>query len=501
MKKKLDIDWSMIYIPITAVVVISIIFMIYPASSKEYLKNIRMFLSNNFESYYIVIALAFVICTLYLAFSKYGKIKLGKESTTPEYSNIKWGMMIFTSTMSADIIFYSLCEWIMYSQESYMNHIPGGLQKWGLTYSLFHWGPMAWGFYIILSVCFGYMLHVSNRERQRFSEACRPLLGKYTDGIAGKIIDLFAIFALIAGTATTFSMSMPLLSAAINQVTGIPNNKILSVMILLLVALIYTIVAFIGMKGLAKLANISVVLFLTLLMYVFVFSGEQRFIIENGISSIGNLVNNFVNISTDTDPLRKYTFIQNWTVYYWSYWMVWCVATPFFIGKISKGRTIKNVILGGYSWGLAGTYLSFIIMSGYGLNRQFTGKNDFIKMLENGNDYASIIISIFKTIPLSNIGLLLLVLAMVGLYSTVFDSITMVFSAYSYKNLALDQEPDKKIRVFWAIVFIILPIALILTGNSVYNLQSVSIIAALPIGMIMMMIVGSFLKEIKNNHK
>ena len=144
MKKKLDIDWSMIYIPITAVVAISIIFMIYPASSKEYLKNIRMFLSNNFESYYIVIALAFVICTLYLAFSKYGKIKLGKESTTPEYSNIKWGMMIFTSTMSADIIFYSLCEWIMYSQESYMNHIPGGLQKWGLTYSLFHWGPMAW---------------------------------------------------------------------------------------------------------------------------------------------------------------------------------------------------------------------------------------------------------------------------------------------------------------------------------------------------------------------
>ncbi|HIS18274.1 MAG TPA: BCCT family transporter, partial [Candidatus Coprovivens excrementavium] len=302
-------------------------------------------------------------------------------------------------------------------------------------------------------------------------------------------------------TATTFSMSMPLLSAAVNKVTGIPNNKILSVMILLLVALIYTIVAFIGMKGLAKLANISVVLFLTLLIYVFLFSGEQRFIIENGISSIGNLVNNFVSISTDTDPLRKYTFIQNWTVYYWSYWMVWCVATPFFIGKISKGRTIKNVILGGYSWGLAGTYLSFIIMSGYGLSRQFTGKNDFIKMLENGNDYASIIISIFKTIPLSNIGLLLLVLAMVGLYSTVFDSITMVFSAYSYKNLARDQEPDKKIRVFWAIVFIILPIALISTGNSVYNLQSVSIIAAFPIGMIMIMIVGSFLKEIKNNHK
>ena len=125
-------------------------------------------------------------------------------------------------------------------------------------------------------------------------------------------------------------------------------------------------------------------LFLTLLIYVFIFSGEQRFIIENGISSIGNLVNNFVRISTDTDPLRNNTFIQNWTVYYWSYWMVWCVATPFFIGKISKGRTIKNVILGGYSWGLAGTYLSFIIMSGYGLNRQFTGKIILLKCWRMG---------------------------------------------------------------------------------------------------------------------
>ena len=144
MKKKLDIDWSMIYIPITAVIVISIIFMIYPASSKEHLKNIRMFLSNNFESYYIVIALAFVICTLYLAFSKYGKIKLGKESTTPEYSNIKWGMMIFTSTMSADIIFYSLCEWIMYSQESYMNHT-WWFTKMGIDVLLISLGPDGMG--------------------------------------------------------------------------------------------------------------------------------------------------------------------------------------------------------------------------------------------------------------------------------------------------------------------------------------------------------------------
>ena len=105
-------------------------------------------------------------------------------------------MMIFTSTMAADILFYSLCEWALYANEPYIEEL-GGIQKWASTYPLFHWGPIVWSLYIVLAVAFGFMLHVRGRNRQKFSEACRPLFRDKVDGIWGKIIDLVAVFALI----------------------------------------------------------------------------------------------------------------------------------------------------------------------------------------------------------------------------------------------------------------------------------------------------------------
>ena len=151
----------------------------------------------------------------------------------------------------------------------------------------------------MLAVAFGFMLHIRNRERQKYSEVCRPLLGKHTDGICGRLIDLLAVFALIAGTTTTFSIATPLMS------------------------------------------EILVNMFFGILLYVLLFGGRTRYIIESGISSLGTMMQNFVSLATYTDPLRTSYFPQNWTIYYWAYWMVWCVAAPFFIGSISRGRTVE----------------------------------------------------------------------------------------------------------------------------------------------------------------
>jgi BCCT family betaine/carnitine transporter len=217
------------------------------------------------------------------------------------------------------------------------------------------------------------------------------------------------------------------------------------------------------------------------------------------------MIQNFIGISTWMDPLRENSFPQNWTIYYWAYWMVWCVATPFFIGLISKGRTIKNTILGGYAWGLAGTFTSFIILGNYGLAQQLKHGVDISGFIANGGDYSEAILKIFETLPLSSIGLILLAITMIAFYATTFDSLTMVVSSYSYKKIKVDEEPDKKIRTFWAIIFILLPIALIFAENSMYSLQSVSIIAAFPIGFIILLIIVSFFKDansyLKNNEK
>lgn len=492
MKKYKQIDWSLVTIPIIVVFGLSFLLERFPKNSQLILESIRSFLNNQLSFLYILVGLFFFISTLYAAFSRIGRIKLGDSTDNPEYSNLRWGVMIFTSTMSADIIFYALCEWLMYSSEPFIKQ-KGATMEWSLTYSLFHWGPIAWSFYLMLAVAFAYMLYVTKNKRQKFSEACRPLLDKYTDGIAGKLIDLIAIFALIAGTATTFSMSMPLLSQTVGVLFGIRQVKQLSIILICVVVSIYLIASVIGMKAISRLSTICYVFFIGLLLYVLLFSGSFSYIVDAGVQAVGNLTQNFIGMATTT---HSHGFTQNWTIYYWSYWIVWCVATPFFIGSISRGRTIKDVVLRGYTWGLGGTFCAFVVLSSFGMSRQVQGLVNATQLISDGKNYAQVAIKLMETLPQYRIALILLALAMIGLYSTVFDSITMVISKYSYKHLSIEEEPRKTIRGFWAIVFMVLPMALLISNSNMYNIQSVAIIAALPTMIVMIMIVVGFYKNL-----
>ena len=177
--------------------------------------------------------------------------------------------------------------------------------------------------------------------------------------------------------------------------------------------------------------------------------------------------------------------------------MVWCVATPFFIGSISRGRTIRQTVLGGYFWGLSGTFTSFIILGDYGLGLQMKGKLDILAQYAVTGDLYQSILTIFNTLPFARAGLILLALTMIAFYATSFDALTMVASTYSYKELTDGEEPDKKVKLFWAILLILFPIALLFNDSSMANLQSVSIIAAFPIGFIILLIILSFFKDAK----
>ena len=178
------IEWSTTIIPFVIVLVLMVVFVLLPEQSKTFVDTVRGFLGDTCGLYYAVFGVGVLITTLYVAFSKYGKIKLG-NSEKPAFSNFKWGTMIFTSTMAADILFYSLCEWSLYGAETHVTEMPGGMAMWAPTFTLFHWGPIAWCFHIMLAVCFGFMIHVRERERQRFSEACRPVSKEKTDGNFG----------------------------------------------------------------------------------------------------------------------------------------------------------------------------------------------------------------------------------------------------------------------------------------------------------------------------
>ncbi|MBD5093720.1 MAG: BCCT family transporter [Subdoligranulum sp.] len=494
-----QLDATAMIVPLLVVVGLCILFILLPESSTRVVDGIRGFLGNQLGSFYILVGVGSLIVSLYIAFSKYGNIRLGGADEKPAYSNFQWGAMIFTGTMAADILYYSFCEWALYAQESRIAEL-GGVQDWASTYPLFHWGPVPWSFYMVLSACFGFMIHVRKRTKQKFSEGCRALLGDKVDGPAGKIIDLFAIFALLAGTATTFSLATPLLTAVLGDIFGIQPSVGLTVFLLVLVAAVYTADVIIGYHAIMKMSVICAWLFFALLGYFLLGGGQAQYILETGITAIGNLAQNFIGMVTWADPLRSSGdgstgFVQNWTVFYWAYWMAWCVATPFFVGVISKGRTVRNTIIGGYIAGLASTFTSFIVFGNYGLGLEMHGRLSISEAIAAGADIPTVILSIFHTLPLPVLALALLFITMVLFYATTFDSLTMVVAAYSYRKLVDVEEPHHAVRIFWAFIFIIFPIGLINAQSSLASLQSVSIVAAFPIGIILILLVASFLKD------
>lgn len=273
------------------------------------------------------------------------------------------------------------------------------------------------------------------------------------------------------------------------------SRTMINIVILLITCAVYTYSLLHGFKGISKLANICIYKFFGLIAFVLLFGGETRYIIETGFSSLGKMMQNFIELSTFTDPLRKSNFPQNWTIYYWAYWMVWCVAAPFFIGNISRGRTVRQTILGGYTFGVGSTLISFIVLGNYSMGMQMTGKADFITQYNADGDLYGMIVNVIQTMPCASLIMIVVLLTMIAFYATSFDSIALTASCYSYHKLEDGQQPNKVIQFMWCILLILLPIALLFAESSMNNLQSVSIIAAFPIGIVISIIVASFLLD------
>lgn len=495
--QKGKIDWMITLVPFLLISALALLLFAFPEQSNDVIGRVRFFFGDTFGLYYLIIGLGVFAISIFLAFSKYGGIVLGKPDEKPRYSFFTWGSMMFTCGLAADILFYSFAEWVMYAANPHIAEM-GSVTEWAGVFPLFHWSFIPWAFYLVLAVAFGFMLHVRKRERQRYSEACRPVIGRQADGLLGRVIDLFALFALLAGTATTFSVATPLMAGIIVKLFHVQVSRTLvTILILLVTCAVYTYAVMHGFKGIGILAKLCIYLFFGLLILVLLIGGQGRFIIENGFQSLGKMVQNFIELSTYTDPARTNHFPQDWTIYYWAYWMVWCIAAPFFIGNISRGRTVRQTILGGYAFGVGSTIVSFIVLGNYSLGLQVSGAADFIAQYEKSGDLYELILNIVDTMPVAPFILVLTLLCMIAFYATSFDSIAYTAACYSYKRLDEKEQPHKAIELLWCVLLIVLPIALIFSESSMNNIQSVSIISAFPIGMIMLIMIWSFLRDAK----
>jgi len=496
--KKGKIDWMITLVPFILIMGLAAVLFLFPEQANGVISQVRFFFGDTVGVYYLAIGVGVLLISLYLSFSRYGDIVLGDHGEKPKYSFFAWGSMMFTCGLAADILFYSFSEWVMYATNPHIAEL-GTVTDWAGVFTLFHWSFIPWAFYLVLAVAFGFMLHVRKRERQRYSEACRPVIGdKRADGLLGRIIDLFALFALLAGTATTFSVATPLMASILVKLFGITISRTaVTIIILLITCAVYTYAVLHGFKGISFLAKLCIYLFFGLLIFVLLLGGQGRFIIENGFQSLGKMFQHFIELSTYTDPGRTTNFPQDWTIYFWAYWMVWCIAAPFFIGNISRGRTVKQVITGGYIFGVGSTIVSFVVLGNYGLGLQTAGAADFIARYEASGDLYELILNIIDTMPASSFVLVLTMLCMIAFYATSFDSIAYTAACYSYRKLGPEEKPNTAITLLWCILLIVLPIALVFSESSMNNIQSVSIISAFPIGIIMIVMIWSFMKDAK----
>lgn len=501
---KVKTDWIVTIVPVATVIVMALMFAFQTEKITATMEGVRSFFVNDLGFTYILVGLLMLVISIWVAFSKFGNIKLGNVDK-PEYSTFSWGSMVFTSTMAADVLYWSIIEWAYYAMEDPFalgeTRTLAQFQDIMPAYSLFHWGPMGWVFYILPAAAFAYMIYIRKAKFETLSEGCRPILGKKVDGPLGRIIDIFCIVGLLAGCATIFSVSTPMITGCIIGATGIPDSKWVTIGVLVFTAVIFTLAVLVGMKAIEWVAAKSVYLYVLLGAVCLIF-GPTRYIIESAISAVGFTAENFIKMSTWMDPLRLsgsdgFGFPQNWTIFFYANWIAWSVATPLFIAKISKGRTLRQLILGGYAAGIAATYLSFSIFGNYSMHLEVSGVMNISGMLAEGASTAQVIMGIMNTLPLSKILMIITVFTMIGLFASTFDATSLILAGFSQKHREKDTMPTKGIMIFWSVVLILLPISMVFAESLLPTMKAVSVCAAFPIMIIELIIIFGFIKELR----
>ena len=507
MKKNKVMDWTT-FIGSSVILLIAVIpMMVFPKASQEVITKMNDAVSSALGSVYLLIGLAILIFVLYIAFGKYGNVTLGKATDKPEFNNFSWAAMLFCAGIASDILYWGIIEWAFY----YQNPPHGGkgmtdsALNYATMYGMFHWGPIAWATFVLPALCIGYLLFVKKKPIYKVSQTLRPILKGQTDGLVGKIVDIIFIFGLLGGAATSLALGVPMITAGIERLTGIDgDNMLMRGAILFLVTAIFAYSSYSGLKkGIKVLSDWNVILSFVLLGFVLIV-GPTVFIMETTITSMGNMIKNFFEMATWLEPFggiggRKETnFPQQWTISYWSWWIVYAQMIGLFIARISKGRTLKEVVLGTIIYGTLGCMLFFGIFGNYAVFLQISGQFDVIQNLNTHGTEATII-EVLHQLPFHNIIIVLFMLSALLFLATTFDSGSYILAAASQKKVI--GEPLKVNRLYWAFALCLLPFALMLVGGerALEVLKTAALLASVPVLVVFVMMMVAFMRTLNED--
>jgi len=501
------IDKIIYYPALIITLFLSVYFVASPTTSLEKLNAIFAFMTNELGWTYIFFTIAAFAAAIYLAFGRYGKMVLGGKNDKPDFKTLTWIGMIFTASTGSSLLYWATIEWTYYWQAPPFGAEVGSWQaaEWASTYGMFHWGATAWAMYSVMSVAIAYVYYIQRKPVLRLSQACRGVFGDRVDGWVGKLIDLFFVFGLIGGVATTLGLSTPMLTAGIGKIFGIEHTITLELIIVTLWTLFIAFTVAFGLeKGIKTMSNINVYLAFGVLGFLLLFGGKTVFILNQTSSSLGLMFQEMIRMSFWTDAVGKSMHPQWWTIFYWAWWVVYAPAMGLYIAKISKGRTIRSVVLGSALFGSLGCWIFFSILGNYSMATylsflfpdKFPGAAVDVVGIANSLGAPAAVVETIISAPLGII--LLSAFMLLAFISMVTGQTTIAFTlaSVSSKELRVNDEPARWNSFVWAIVLGGISIGLLIF-KALKPLQTTSIVAAFPLMFVLIMVAVSFFKTIK----
>ena len=491
-----QVFWPALIVVVGAIVPL----VVFPRRSATVLDRVLSLITSRLDFVFLWFTVAVFALLLWFAMGRYGSVRFGGRDAKPEFRTLSWIGMLFCAGIGTSLLYWATIEWVYYYQAPPFGLEAGSVKAahWSATYGLFHWGPLAWALYCMPALPIGYAFHNRRIPFLRVSQACRGVIGDHADGPLGKLIDVLFIFGLVGGTGTSLGLGTPILSESISSLLHIPRTFALDVFVIAVWTAIFGTTVYLGMeKGIKRLADANVYLGFILCAFVLAV-GPTVFIIDTFTNSVGLLTTNFLRMSLYTDPVGRSGFPQTWTVFYWAWWIAYAPFMGLFVARISRGRTIREVVAANLVGGSLGCWLFFAIFGNTALHDQLHGTVPVIDVMNRVSPQAAIV-AVVRDLPTGPLVLILFV-AMCFIYSatTLQASAYTIASVASRDLVAGESEPLRWNRLFWALALGGMAVALMYLGG-LKPLQTASLIVALPLIFVIALCVWSLLRWLKED--
>lgn len=496
--KKIDISLSLI-----CILIISAMLLVFPNETTNIVAQIRNNVMHVLTPFYLWLGFAIFIYCLFLSFSQYGSIKLGNGK--PEYSFFHWFVMIFCTGMGSNLLYWSAIEWIYYYQAPPLgvkpfSHVAAEL---AVTYGGYHWGLIGWSIYAIGAVTLGLKVFNGKEPGLSLSDGCVKAVPKLGRGSWSRLIELFFLFGTIGGFVTMLSFVIPMYSNNLSILFAVDNNFTLQILLMLLITVIFTVSSWLGIsKGIKYLSTLNIFLAISLLLIIFIV-GPTVFIIKGMTNSIGYGAQNFIYMSLWTDFVGNSGFPEAWTAFYWAWWIGLAPSMWIFIAKISRGRSIREIILGVVLGGSLCCWLYFGVISNFGMWQQITGNLDVVSILNNKGPTTAVS-ELVLSLPGGKGVLLLWTVTGIIFLITTLDSGSYILALSTTFDSNQSERTGRGLRIFWSLIMLAIPLGLMYANAPMATLQASAVLTAVPISFITIIVIRSgylYLKDaVNSNH-